>query len=1068
MLSESTANEIYTEPSIPDLATDLLQHRGGLNSNCLSTILQSPDDLDSAISISSTSPYIDASNAVTHLKCHKNSFTVLTLNIQSLHAKFDRLNDFINELSAENVFFSAICLQETWLSGRDVDTTTLNLPNYQSIALGASVSKHGGLIIYLHESFRYKILDMYTASNIWEGMFLEISGQNLKQNIILGNIYRPPRDKNEDINNFIEEYCRILAKIHGKRRDVILAGDFNIDLLQVKNRNAFGEYLDQMFSFGFSPILTLPTRFSKHKATLIDHIFCKSSDQMNRCRGGIILKALSDHYPAFVALKGKLTQKRPPKRITISNTSPQAFERYKAEISSQNFSSILDENINHDPTPNLEIINSVLVTAKNKFLAPKTVTFRRYKHKVNPWMTHGILNSIKSRDILYKKLHRLNPNTLEFSSTDTNLKTFNRILNKAIRQAKSSYYNCLFAKYKSDTKKTWETLHSVMNITKNKQNFPNFFRVNNTTISHKEEIAQNFNQFFVNIGPALASKIKYVNDNEFKKYLFNPIQRQFTFQIVNENDIANVFRELTSKSSTDINGLSIKMLKLVSTKLCFPLCVIVNQSLNTGIFPQSLKIAKVIPVFKKDDNTNLTNYRPISLLPVLSKIFEKIVHTQLSAYFVEHKLLFKSQHGFRKNHSTETATLEFIDKLLKHLDKNTTPLSIFLDLSKAFDTLDHNILLEKLSFYGVRNSSLTWFKSYLADRYQCVDYLNHISSQLPIKTGVPQGSILGPLLFIIYMNDISFSSSIFDFILYADDTTLTCTEESLTAHVTKNNDLNVILNNELNKVHRWLLANKLSVNIKKTKFMVFHLPRKDVISAPFNLKIENINLERVFEFDFLGTVLSDTLSWKQHINKICIKLARTIGILKRVKTFLPQVALMVLYNSLFMSTINYSSLVWALTKQERIVKLQKKAIRVLCLSKYNAHTEPLFKKLDYLKFSDIVQLRSLQFYYKSVHHLLPDYFDNIFTSDTPDHCYNTRNKSKSRPQVSKKVSTSRCIRFFIPNIVNDTPSPVINKINTHSLGGFTNYAKYSFLSSYKDVCETPNCYICQNTSNLLD
>ena len=180
--------------------------------------------------------------------------------------------------------------------------------------------------------------------------------------------------------------------------------------------------------------------------------------------------------------------------------------------------------------------------------------------------------------------------------------------------------------------------------------------------------------------------------------------------------------KLKPKSSTDHEGMSVKILKNVSTKLASPLAIIVNQSLNSGIVPQALKVSKVTPVFKKNDNTLCDNYRPIALLPTISKILEKIVHKQLITYLINSKLLFNSQHGLRQNHSTETATLEFIDKILKHLDNNETPVSIFLDLTKAFDTLNHDILLYKLSCYGIHNTALDWFNSYLSQRYQYVEY----------------------------------------------------------------------------------------------------------------------------------------------------------------------------------------------------------------------------------------------------------------------------------------------------------------------------------------------------------
>ena len=269
-----------------------------------------------------------------------------------------------------------------------------------------------------------------------------------------------------------------------------------------------------------------------------------------------------------------------------------------------------------------------------------------------------------------------------------------------------------------------------------------------------------------------------------------------------------------------------RLLKFLAPALISPLRLIINQSLITGIYPDKLKTAKVIPMYKKGDKTKCDNYRPISLLCAISKLFEKVVYNQLYDYFTKNKLFHDNQYGFRTKHSTELAVTELIDRVLLNIDNKQVPFAVFMDLSKAFDTLDHKILIDKLHHYGIRGISLMWFESYLYKRTQYVEIDSSKSSPQTITTGVPQGSILGPLLFLIYMNDMPQASSIFKFILYADDTTLfSALDYSLSLDIPASSEL---INKELARVGEWLIINRLSINITKTKYMLFHPKQKDV------------------------------------------------------------------------------------------------------------------------------------------------------------------------------------------------------------------------------------------------
>ena len=448
----------------------------------------------------------------------------------------------------------------------------------------------------------------------------------------------------------------------------------------------------------------------------------------------------------------------------------------------------------------------------------------------------------------------------------------------------------------------------------------------------------------------MANSITVTNKTNHNDYLKIKIDTAFHFQRkVDENHLLNIINNLTPKTSSGIDNLSIKHIKVIKNELVKPLTLITNQTLCTGIFPDKLKIAKVIPIFKKGDDTDLNNYRPISVLPAISKIIEKVIYNQTYNYFDHNKIFYAHQYSFRKQHSTELAVLEHVDRTIFTLDKDETPINIFLDLSKAFDTLNHTILLNKLHHYGIRDGSFNIFKSYLQNRKQYVVINNAKSDTLYITTGVPQGYILGHLPFIIYINDLPNASDIFHSIMYADDKDLSASIQSIES-MNPYETVDSLINKELSKISEWLSLNKLSLYVHKSKYIVHKMTNNKVNNLQLN--INGIAIEKVYDFNFLGITLNENINWKNHIEKIAIKSSKIIGILNKLKYILPTQIQLVLYNTLLLPHINYCILSWGY-KCDRITKIQKRAIRLkLKFSQYpSIHTNHIISHCTTLQYN---------------------------------------------------------------------------------------------------------------------
>jgi hypothetical protein len=493
------------------------------------------------------------------------------------------------------------------------------------------------------------------------------------------------------------------------------------------------------------------------------------------------------------------------------------------------------------------------------------------------------------------------------------------------------------------------------------------------------------------------------------------------------SEIINIVQSLSNSKSTGVDGLSSSIIKNTITEIAAPLATVFNKSINIGQFPDALKIGKIIPIHKCEDNKLLNNYRPISVLPIFSKVLERLMYNRLLAFLNKNNILAKNQYGFREKHSTSMALLQLVDDISKELDNKNNTIGIFIDLSKAFDTIDHSLLLKKLARYGVRGIVLDWFQNYLTNRKQFVQ-INDVDSSLQLTTcGVPQGSILGPLLFILYINDLVNTSKLATFIMFADDTNLFFKHNNITV-------LFDMINIELANISQWFKLNKLSLNIKKTNYILFQGGNREKNIGNLNIVIDNVKIERVEKTKFLGVIINSRLNWNDHIKTVCNKISKNIGILFKIRHNLTPATLLMLYNTMIQPYYEYCNIVWGVgstTLLDYLFRKQKKALRAIAFAKWDAHSEPIFKKLKILTVYDLNKLQTACFVYKAIHGLLPERFSNLFTKNSEIHEHDTRQKSKLHVVTHRLYIRGHSIQIYGTSLWNSLSQTIVDSPSLH-------------------------------------
>ena len=389
---------------------------------------------------------------------------------------------------------------------------------------------------------------------------------------------------------------------------------------------------------------------------------------------------------------------------------------------------------------------------------------------------------------------------------------------------------------------------------------------------------------------------------------------------VTESEILKIINEL-KLSKQGISEIPVKLFKEISLYIIPALRLIINDCFSEGVYPECLKQASIIPIFKSGDPLSIENYRPISILPFFNKIFETTIYNRINDFVSKCKLISPEQFGFQKNRSTEQAITCFSENIYDTLNKKESAISVFIDFSKAFETVNHSILLDKLEAYGIRGIALDLISSYLSNRRHVTRIGGHVSSPKVVNISVPQGSNLGPIFFILYVNDLLNISSLFSSILFADDLTLNFRHSNLETLVRN-------CNSEIQKLIEWTQCNRLTINHSKSFFMF--ISNRFRYYHPLIL-LNNAPLKQCMSGKFLGVIVDDSLNFKLHIDYISNKVSKSIGILFKLKDYLPQSTLVSLYYSFIYPYLIYCNLVWGGTYSShlgKLIKLQKKRLEL--------------------------------------------------------------------------------------------------------------------------------------------
>lgn len=874
------------------------------------------------------------------------------------------------ELLIDNHSPLIIFLSETCLTS-EINASETEFIGYTTIRCDSHSRHTGGVAAIIKNCIKWsdvshRVLD----KNTW---ILSVKITTGLPGGIYTVLYHSPNSSNNDFIDFLEYWHEDIVK---DQNACVILGDFNIDM---KRETAYSRKLKNLInSLGMKQIVKGCTRITEYAKTQIDLVITNLLNvKVN------ILNGIADHEMLDLHFKTRLNVTDCEIQVkTIFDKNAYESDKLSAYLQTYNWCQFDDLSVNYRSG----ILVQQLQNAVNKFL--RTITIKTNKN--SPWFTNELRNLQQQRNRLYSRA-KITGNPVDWG----NYKVTKNSYNKLIKSRKNEFYQKQIDNCRGDSKKMWKKLKELINTDRNK--VPDSIKFNDDIMTNPFDIAENFNKYFIDSISEIHASINNTAGNIDLNNVGQNCSSVFTFRQIDIAKLNTVIAGMKNKASTD--GITLQIIKDSMPIIGNVLLEIINDSFQTGIFPEIWKTTVVTPIPKIAGTKTCTEFRPINMLPTLEKIIEQIAKEQLQDYLEHENLLIERQSGFRKNHSCETALNMVLADWKDEIEQDKKIVSVFLDLKRAFETIDRDILLSKMEKYGITGIPNNWFRDYLSERYQIVMYDGAKSEPRKNTLGVPQGSILGPLLFILYINDIDTILENCKLNLFADDTLITMSDRDVNSAVDK-------MNSELINISKWLKVNKLKLNTSKTKAMIITTRH---LTEPVNgVVINGDEIEYVAEMKYLGIVIDDRLRFRNYVDFLVKKVAKKIGFFGRISSKLNVWSKILVYKCIIAPHFEYCSTVLFLATEgdiQRLQKLQNRVMRIILRCHRRTKIADMLEILQWLSIKQRVYLNTLVFVFKLVRNILPSYMNKYLVYNKDIHNYETRIVNNFRlPANTKSIS----------------------------------------------------------------